>query len=185
MKAFGKLSEDKSSAKSPLLKSLVYFILVATGIFIALPIALWLLTRNYLAFNLGAARFTGFIPLAIGIALTLWTTFYFPLSGKGTPLPSDPPRKLATEKVYKYSRNPQYLGAIFTLIGQAVLLESPVVLLFALLMSVLLHLLVVYFEEPGLRKRFGQAYEEYATTVPRWFLRHSGKDKKRDVNKQN
>ncbi len=168
-----------------MLKSLAYVIIVAVGIFIATPVALWLLTRTSLTFHLGAARFAGFIPLAAGVVLTLWTTFYFPLSSKGTPLPSDPPRKLATEKVYKYSRNPQYLGAILTLVGQAFLLESPAVLLFALLMSVLLHLLVVYFEEPGLRSRFGQTYEVYAKNVPRWFLRRFAKDKRRDLNNAN
>lgn len=154
-----------------LVKSLIYLILVATSLFIALPLALWLLTRGAFAFSFGMWRSLGSLPLAVGILFTLWSAVYFPIYGKGTPLPSDPPRKLATKGLYKYTRNPMYLGAILTLIGQAVILESPAVLLLAAFMWVLFHLIVVYREERGLRSRFGQSFEEYAKAVPRWLPR--------------
>ncbi len=163
------MSGDDSTAKgSALLKSLVYLIVVATSLFVALPLALWSFTREFLTFRFGAYRFLGFIPLALGAAFTLWATVYLPLFGKGTPAHSDPPKKLVTTGPFKYTRNPMYLGAILTLIGQAVILESPIIFLLAVLMWLLFYLLVAYYEEPDLRKRFGQAYEEYSMTVPRW-----------------
>lgn len=163
------MSGDGSTAKgSALLKSLVYLILVATSFFVALPLALWLLTREFFTFHFGGYRFFGFMPLALGVAFALWTAVYFPVFGEGTPAHSDPPKKLVTEGLFKCTRNPMYLGAILTLMGQAVILESPIVLLLSVLMWLLFHLLIVYYEEPDLRKRFGQAYEEYARTVPRW-----------------
>jgi protein-S-isoprenylcysteine O-methyltransferase Ste14 len=40
--------------------------------------------------------------------------------------------------------------------------------LFAVVAFLLIHTFVVLAEEPGLRKRFGQEYEDYCHTVPRW-----------------
>ena len=165
------MSNDASANKTALLKSLAYLVVVAVCLFVALPIALWLLTRQLIAFNFGLYRFLGFAPLTIGTAFTVWATIYFPIHGKGTPAHSDPPKKLATTGLFRHTRNPMYLGATLTLIGQAILLESPTVLLLAVFVWIFFHLLLVYYEEPSLRKRFGQAYEEYARTVPRWLLK--------------
>ena len=34
---------------------------------------------------------------------------------------------------------------------------------------VLLHVFLVYWEEPNLKQRLGQEYLDYLDTVPRWF----------------
>jgi protein-S-isoprenylcysteine O-methyltransferase Ste14 len=64
-----------------------------------------------------------------------------------------------------------YLGAVSVLFGEAVLLESFLILGFALAMLCFFHLFVVYYEEPRLKRRFGWAYEEYLCSVPRWLPR--------------
>lgn len=163
------MSKSKADS-SNLLKSLVYLILVSTSLFIAPPIILWLLTRDLLSFDFGVYRFLGLVPLALGSVLAFWSTVSFPKFGEGTPAHSDPPKKLTTKGLFKYTRNPMYLGATLTLIGQTIIFESPVVLLLTVLVWFLLHLLVVYYEEPELRRRFGKTYEEYAKNVPRWLI---------------
>jgi len=45
---------------------------------------------------------------------------------------------------------------------------SPSILLFALLMVTLLHLFIVFVEEPKLERRFGESYREYKRRVNRW-----------------
>ena len=172
------MNNDASANKTAtLLKSIAYLIVVAVSLFVALPIALWLLTRQMIAFHIGLFKFLGFIPLFSGVAFTVWATIYFPLQSKGTPAHSDPPKKLATTGLFRHTRNPMYLGATLTLIGQAILLESPTVLLLAGLAWIFFHLLLVYYEEPELKKRFGQTYEEYTRTVPRWLLKPPRKNK--------
>lgn len=137
----------------------------------ALPIALWLLTRQLIAFHFGLFRFLGFAPLITGVVFAVWSTIYFPIHAKGTPAHSDPPKKLATTGLFHHTRNPMYLGATLTLIGQAILLESPTVLALAAAVWTFFQLLLVYFEEPTLKKRFGQTYTEYTQTVPRWLIK--------------
>ena len=38
-----------------------------------------------------------------------------------------------------------------------------------LLAALGLHVLVTQWEEPGLKRRLGKAYEDYLAKVPRWF----------------
>jgi protein-S-isoprenylcysteine O-methyltransferase Ste14 len=52
--------------------------------------------------------------------------------------------------------------------GLGLLLRSGSVLALAALGFAVLHLVVIFVEEPGLAKRFGQSYLEYKRQVPRW-----------------
>jgi protein-S-isoprenylcysteine O-methyltransferase Ste14 len=68
-----------------------------------------------------------------------------------------------------------YLGAVVVLCGEALFLESFVVFFFAAFMWFFFHLFVVYYEEPRLREKFGEAYAAYVRRVPRWLPRRRGK----------
>lgn len=78
------------------------------------------------------------------------------------------PASLATSGPFRYSRNPMSLAAVVLFAGLGLCSLSPAILLFAGLMFLLLHLLVIYVEEPKLRKHFGEAYLEYQRHTPRW-----------------
>ena len=54
------------------------------------------------------------------------------------------------------------------LLGEAVMFASPGILVFALLFFALCQGILLTIEEPGLRRRFGVAYERYCRRVPRW-----------------
>jgi protein-S-isoprenylcysteine O-methyltransferase Ste14 len=151
-----------------LLKSLLLFFLVILTAFVALPLGVLFFSNSFLTFEIGFYRFLGFLAIGIGLVLTLWTVLAFVSIGKGTPAPFDPPKELVTEGLFKYVRNPMYIGAVVAMCGEAVLLESFAILFLAGLMWLLFHLFVVYYEEPRLKKTFGQSYEEYICTVPRW-----------------
>ncbi len=69
---------------------------------------------------------------------------------------------------YKYARNPMTKGGWTVLCGWGFYQLSPSILLFAALMAVLLHLFIVYVEEPKLERRFGESYREYKRRVSRW-----------------
>jgi protein-S-isoprenylcysteine O-methyltransferase Ste14 len=110
------------------------------------------------------------------IGVTAWIACLdtFSRRGRGTPLPADAPRNLVTTGLFGWIRNPIMLAELLVIWAEALYLSSLGVMLYAVAISVVAHLLVVHVEEPELRKRFGESYEAYCRTVPRWLpgLRH-------------
>jgi protein-S-isoprenylcysteine O-methyltransferase Ste14 len=74
---------------------------------------------------------------------------------------------------YRYVRNPMYVAIISTVVGQALLLGQRALLTYALVLWVSFHAFVVWYEEPSLKRRFGQQYAAYCATVRRWWPRTS------------
>jgi protein-S-isoprenylcysteine O-methyltransferase Ste14 len=81
------------------------------------------------------------------------------------------PKEFVAVGPFRYIRNPMALGAVMYLVGLGLLLRSASVLALAALGFAVLHLFVVFVEEPGLTKRFGQSYLAYKRQVPRWVPR--------------
>ena len=78
---------------------------------------------------------------------------------------------LVVSGVFRYSRNPMYVGVLTTILGWAVLFETPGLVLYALCVGLCFHLFVVFYEEPHLERVFGGAYEDYRARVGRWIPR--------------
>jgi protein-S-isoprenylcysteine O-methyltransferase Ste14 len=80
---------------------------------------------------------------------------------------------------YRYVRNPMYVGFAAGWIGLWVIFGHPNPALIAAVAAVALgvHLFVLFYEEPTLRKKFGADYEEYCRNVRRWWPRATGWDK--------
>ena len=117
------------------------------------------------------ATVVGGVVLAIGVAVYLWCAWDFATAGRGTPLPQDPPRALVVRGLYRYSRNPMYVGVMAAVLGQAVWARSAGLFEYSAFLAAAFHLRVVVFEEPYLRRTFGAAYDAYVAAVPRWFGR--------------
>jgi len=105
---------------------------------------------------------------ATGGAIYAWCIFDFASFGRGTPFPLDPPKIFVKRGLYRYSRNPMYVGVLTVIGGWAVFYRSIPVSIYGLLVALSFHCFVVFFEEPRLRKRFGPEYELYCREVPRW-----------------
>jgi len=103
-----------------------------------------------------------------GFALVLWCLVTFAFVGKGTAAPFDPPRRLVVVGPYRFVRNPIYVGAVVAMLGAAMVLWSWWLVLYALVVLVVTHVLVILYEEPHLRSVFGQSYEDYLHSVHRW-----------------
>ena len=80
---------------------------------------------------------------------------------------------VVTHGPYRWTRNPIYLAGIPLLLGACLLHSTVSVTDFVagLPLMAFFHFRVVRFEEPELRRRFGQSYEEYCHRVPRWIPR--------------
>jgi protein-S-isoprenylcysteine O-methyltransferase Ste14 len=115
----------------------------------------------------------GLLPLLLGVGLYFWCAGAFTFIGKGTPAPIDAPKFLVREGPYRRVRNPMYIAVLSTIIGEAIFFHSLLLVGYALLVGVVVHLFVVFVEEPSLRRQFGESYETYLRMVPRWLPRCS------------
>jgi len=106
---------------------------------------------------------------AAGAAIALWCIFTFAFIGRGTPAPFDPPRRLVIRGPYRFVRNPMYLVAGLALASSALFYESLPLLGYMGLFFLATHIFVVWYEEPTLRRTFGQEYEAYCRQVRRWW----------------
>lgn len=87
---------------------------------------------------------------------------------RGTPTPVAETEELVATGLYRYARNPQYVGVLSAIAGQAVLWRSPRILAYGAFVATCFDLTVRCYEEPRLRARFGERYERFTATVPRW-----------------
>lgn len=110
----------------------------------------------------------GILLLLAGFCLFVWCVALFWRIGKGTLAPWDPTRKLVAVGPYRWIRNPMITGVAAILTGQAIFRGSLILAVWALLFVTINHIHFVFFEEPGLERRFGNSYLEYKKTVPRW-----------------
>jgi protein-S-isoprenylcysteine O-methyltransferase Ste14 len=103
-------------------------------------------------------------------AILAFACFYlFAAGGALTPGPAFPdPGAFISWGPYKYVRNPMAIGGLAALAGWGFYQLSVSIVLFAAVMAVLMHLFVVYVEEPNLERRFGESYRAYMSRVSRW-----------------
>ena len=87
----------------------------------------------------------------------------------GTPAaPSQPTLALATTGVFKWTRNPMYVGGCLALAGIAIGFALDWVLVCLILSLPLVHYGIVLREEHYLERRFGEEYRRYTENVPRY-----------------
>ena len=109
--------------------------------------------------------------ITIGALNYLWCAWDFTFAGKGTPAPIDPPRELVVKGLYRYVRNPMYVGVLSVVLGLAIWFEAPRLFAYAGLVFVLFNAFVLIYEEPALKRKFGNSYKQYCARVPRWIPR--------------
>ena len=106
-----------------------------------------------------------------GAAIYLRCAWDFAAKGLGTPAPIDAPRVLVVQGLYRFTRNPMYLGVATMIAAQAGYYRSRSVAVYLLFVVLAFHTFVRLYEEPTLRGLFGEPYEAYCRTVPRWLVR--------------
>ena len=88
---------------------------------------------------------------------------------RGTkPEPWKPSSALVITGVYRFTRNPMYLGMLLLYTGAALIAGGPLTIGPLILVFLILNFYVIGREEAYLERRFGQAYAEYRDRVRRW-----------------
>jgi len=157
-------------------------LLVGAGFF---TLWFWLLP-GWLGLHVEAAsvarwRWIAAVPSVLGFAVAMRCVWDFGRTGHGTPAPVAPPKRLVVVGFYRYVRNPMYVGFLTGWTGLCVVFGTwnYVAVAVACLVVLGVHLFVIGYEEPTLRRMFGGEYEEFCRNVPRWLPRLKAWEKKK------
>ena len=166
-----KVVEFSEKPRGTIYKSVV--ILVGASLFLILIPLLLLLASYGIQEYFLSHRFRilqiifGFLCLAYGFFLLVWSVASQVKRGKGTQVPIAPTQKLIIDGPYRKRRNPMLLGAIMYCLGVGTILESVTI---GLIMSFLILILGTcynkFIEEKELWERFGPEYKEYKEKTP-------------------
>lgn len=150
------------------LKSAIATIVVPGTACVLIPY--YILNRAQISLTppLGILQFLAILIAGLGACMIIWVSTAFVRQGKGTPIPIDPPTQFIITGLYRYVRNPMYVGAVLIVLAEAFYFYSTWLVFYAIGLWAILHIALVTFEEPQLKKRFGAEYEQYLKTVPRW-----------------
>lgn len=160
--------------------SIIFFFVAPFTIAGVIP---WLITR----WQVGSAelalpplQFAGAALAAIGTMMLIDSFVRFAVTGLGTPAPIFPTKHLVVDGLYRYVRNPIYVGVVAAILGQALLFGSLALLVYGAIIWVAFTAFVQGYEEPTLFQTFGSEYEEFRKNVPRWVPRLTPWRRQRD-----
>ena len=109
----------------------------------------------------------GTVPLLLGVFVSVSAERQFARVGTNVN-PFGEPGKLVTDGWFRYSRNPMYLGLALVAVGVAILLGALSPMMGVAVFVVMAERRYIPYEEKRLLAKFGPAYEEYQSRVPRW-----------------
>jgi len=150
-----------------LAKNIAFTLLMPGTAAVYLP--LWLAHDRAIASVPG--RWLAVVAILVGVCVYAWCVWDFATYGRGTPAPIDAPKKLIVRGLYRYTRNPMYLGVLTVVLGWAMLFRSMTLLVYGAMLAACFHGFVVLYEEPHLERLFGEDYREYRRRVGRWLMK--------------
>lgn len=153
------------------LGSLLFLVIAPGGLAGLMPwwISRWQMQTPFAGY--GPVRVIGALFILAGLPVVLDSFARFALQGFGTPAPVFPTRRLVVQGLFRFVRNPMYVGVTSLILGQALLFGDWRLFAYAAGFWLCCHMFVVGYEEPTLRSSFGAEYDAYCTNVPRWLPR--------------
>jgi len=136
-----------------------------------LGLGMWVVARvaPAFAFQLPLHPFVAASIALAGLALNLYPKILFRRAGTSVnPMRPDAAANLVTSGIYRYSRNPMYVGHALILLGAAVYLCNALCFLAVPLQMLYITRFQIQPEERALSARFPQQYAAYRKAVPRW-----------------
>jgi len=154
---------------SLLLRNLLFTIL-QPGIVAGL-IPFWILRgkeKNVFDQPLNFFHYLGATVFAVGFVIMTICIVSFAVLGRGTLSPVDPTKKLVVAGLYRFSRNPMYVGVTMMLIGESTFFQSITLWVYSFFVFTAFNIFILFVEEPHPRKDFGKDYNKYCEKVRRW-----------------
>lgn len=161
-------SKTMTSKLRPIIGSVLFFAAMPGVIAGWIPYALSAWRKQDALLGLSATRALGAVLLLIGLAGLIECFARFAIQGHGTPAPVAPTDRLVVTGLYRHVRNPMYLAVVSIIVGQGLVLGSLLLLAYAAAVWSVCHLFILIYEEPTLRRQFGESYAVYESQVRRW-----------------
>jgi protein-S-isoprenylcysteine O-methyltransferase Ste14 len=125
--------------------SILFFAMVAYSVFLPL--------------ELGTVWFyAGFVIYLLGVIIETMAMLNFFTTAVDKPV---------NKGIYRFSRNPMYLGMFLIFLGTSIACVSLIFLMLTIIFMILSHVVVVY-EERFCTQKYGDSYQEYLNRIPRW-----------------
>lgn len=155
---------------SLLLRNL-FFTIIQPGVLVGLVPYLYLryTHREIVPAAWEATHIIGAGLIIVGVGVAVACILQFATEGKGTLSPIDPTKQLVIRGLYRYSRNPMYVGVMLIMIGETLFWASLALAIYAVVVFIGFNLFIILHEEPRCRRDFGDEYSEYCQRVGRWF----------------
>src|SRR5580698_54958 len=160
--------EAERKAKN-LLVTVVFLVCGPPG-WIAVYLPAWM-TRWQVPQQAVGWRVLAAVLIAVGLVPLSESIVRFIRVGRGTLSPTHPTERLVVSGLYRYVRNPMYVGVLMLIAGQALLFRSSALWAYLGYVAVGFQLFVLVYEEPTLRRKYGEDYEEFCRNVRRWVPR--------------
>src|SRR5262244_3073124 len=142
-------------------ETIVFTVLVPGTVAFWLPRIILDSGRIRLPASWSVAQLAALVPLGLGAAIYARCVWEFASRGRGIPAPLDHPKQLVVTGLYRYVRNPMYVGVLLVLLGEALFFRSRNFLIYVLAWLAFVHVNILVYEEPNLRRKFGESYERY------------------------
>jgi protein-S-isoprenylcysteine O-methyltransferase Ste14 len=132
---------------------------------------MWLTARSVplLAYSLPARHWIAGCVFVVGLAVSTLGVVSFRRAGTTVnPMQPHKASALVTSGIFRYSRNPMYLGLLIALFGWALFLANAVAVLFLPALVLYLNRFQIVPEENALAAAFDTAFSTYRARVRRW-----------------
>jgi len=132
---------------------------------------MWGLAKLFAGLNIDffGRYYLAFVLIGLGLAIEAIAVFaFFKARTTVNPIHIHKASKLVTDGLYKFTRNPMYLGVSLLLTGWAVWLGSPLSIVGVFGFIIIMNTIQIKPEEVALRKIFGEDYNNYTQNVRRW-----------------
>ena len=133
---------------------------------LAVATVLWLFsppeTIIYIPYKLVGSIF---IPTGFAVLLVAWLQF----KKANTAIPPTAESTLiVTSGIYRYTRNPMYLGMLLMMLGAAFFMGTITAMLGPVVFFLIIDKVFIPYEEKSLQSSFGNEYDEFLSTTRRW-----------------
>ena len=127
----------------------------------------WLITGwDGSAAGRDAADAAGLLVGAVGLSMVVACFVRFVREGRGTPAPTAPTEELVVGGLYRYLRNPMYVGVGLVIAGQCLAFRSLPLVAWLGVFTLAVSAFVIGYEQPTLQARYGASYDAYRAGVP-------------------